>query len=545
MVGCIMEWQLTSESDFMNRHWWLLVLLFGVFVCGQIAVPLFAAEGDPIVTTRQGKLRGKRVSPGVLRFAGIPYAQPPLGELRFKPPLPAQPWDGIRDARDFGPVGIQIYDNFTGDYFMNQSEDCLSANVWTPGIDNKRRPVIVFLHGGGFLLGGANHPTMHGTQFAHRGDVVFVSVQYRLSVLGWLDLEGLGGPEYKHSKNAGLLDQLLALRWVQQNIAAFGGDPGNVTLMGESAGSISATSMMLMPEARKLFHKVIAESAIFAVNRTPARATKVTQEFLDETGAKNLNDLLALNTDEIREAIVRLILRLNLKEQVFFEPVLDGDLLPKDPWKYVAQGHTKGIKLLTGTNQFETQFWLLYHRKQMRLRSRRILGGLLVDGLEVKPVDVARMFGTVQEAYPNRTKSDIYMDMLTFELFRYPHIAFSEIHGTHTDTWMYMFAWKPPRLHGIGAFHALELPFVFNNFDGWERILGDNPPRHLAHDMQDAWIAFARNGDPNHRGMSNWPRYRKEDRHTMIFADRSKLASDPEKNLRIPWQQLWRARSER
>ena len=386
---------------------------------------------------------------------------------------------------------------------------------------------------------------MHGTQFVQRGDVVFVSIQYRLSVLGWLDLEGLGGPEYKHSKNAGLLDQLLALRWVQQNIAAFGGDPDNVTLMGESAGSISATSMMLMPEARKLFHKVIAESATFAVNRTPARATKVTQEFLDETGAKNLNDLLALNTDEIREAIDRLILRLNLKEQIFFEPVLDGDLLPKDPWKYVAEGHTKGIKLLTGTNQFETQFWLLYHRKQRRLRSRRILGGVLVDGLEVKPVELARMFGTVQEVYPTRTKSDVYMDMLTFELFRYPHIALSEIHGKHTDTWMYMFAWKPPRLHGIGAFHALELPFVFNNLGGWERILGDNPPRHLAHSMQDAWIAFARNGDPNHRGIGRWPSYRTADRQTMIFADHSQLVSDPEKNLRIPWQRLWRSRSER
>jgi para-nitrobenzyl esterase len=283
-------------------------------------------------------LRGKRVSPGVLRFAGIPYAQPPLGELRFKPPRPAQPWDGIRDARDFGPVGIQIYDNLTDDYFLNQSEDCLSANVWTPGTDNKRRPVIVFLHGGGFLLGGANHPTMHGTQFAQRGDVVFVSVQYRLSVLGWLDLEGLGGPEYKHSKNAGLLDQLLALRWVQKNIAAFGGDPGNVTLMGESAGSISATSMMLMPEARKLFHKVIAESATFAVNRTPARATKVTQEFLDETGAKNLNDLLALNTDEIREAIDRLIRRLNLKEQIFFEPVCDEICYPRIPGSTSRRG---------------------------------------------------------------------------------------------------------------------------------------------------------------------------------------------------------------
>ena len=529
----------------MKRHRLRLILLCGMLFCGPIAGSLLAAEGDSIVSTRQGKLRGKRVAPGILRFAGIPYAQPPVGELRFKPPRPPQPWNGIRDARDFGPVGIQVYDDFTGDYFLNQSEDCLSVNVWTPGTDNKRRPVIVFLHGGGFVLGGANHPTVHGTQFVQRGDVVFVSLQYRLSVLGWLDLEKLGGPEYKHSKNAGLLDQLMALRWIHQNIAAFGGDPDNVTLMGESAGSISATSMMLMPEARKLFHKVIAESATFAVNRTPERAAKVTQEFLDETGAKNLDDLLALNTDEIREAIDRLILRLNLKEQIFFEPVLDGDLLPKDPWSYVAKGHTKGIKLLTGTNQFETHFWLLYHRKQMRMRSRSILGGLLVDGLGVKPDQVARMFGTVQEAYPDRSKSDVYMDMLTFELFRYPHIALSEIHGKHTDTWMYMFSWKPPRLHGIGAFHALELPFVFNNLGGWERILGKNPPRRLAHDMQDAWIAFARNGDPNHGGIGRWPRYQDTDRQTMIFADHIRLVSDPEKNLRIPWQRLWKSRSER
>ncbi len=529
----------------MMRYRQLLFLL-GVFIsgvsslapCAEAAFP----DGDPLVATAQGTLRGKRLDSGILRFAGIPYARPPLGDLRFKPPLPPQSWKGVREARDFGPVGIQVYDNFSGDYFLNQSEDCLSVNVWTPGVDNKRRPVIVFLHGGGFLLGGANHPTMHGTQFALRGDVVFVSLQYRLSVLGWLDLEGLGGADYKHSKNAGLLDQVMALRWVQKNIAAFGGDPGNVTLMGESAGSISATSMMLMPEVRKLFHKVIAESATFAANRTPARAHKVTREFLDETGAETIDDLLALNTDEIREAIDRLIRRLNLKEQVFFEPVLDGDLLPRDPWKYVAEGHTKGIKLLTGTNQFETQFWLLYHRKEMRLRSRRILGGLLVEALGVSPHDIAGMFGTVQAAYPSRTKSDIYMDMLTFELFRYPHIALSQVHGQHTDTWMYMFAWKPPRLHGIGAFHALELPFVFNNLGGWDHILGDNPPRHLAHDMQDAWISFARHGDPNHDSLEHWPKYEGDNRWTMIFKDRTRLQADPEKRLRSYWQELWKSR---
>lgn len=529
----------------MKHNCWLLFLLLACLIFAEHAVPLRGAERDGaelVVETSEGKLRGRRLSAGVLRFTGIPFAKPPVGNLRFKPPQPVKSWEGVRDASDFGPVGIQVYDTFTGDYFRNQSEDCLTLNVWTPGLDGKRRPVIVFLHGGGFVMGGANHPTMHGTQFVQRGDVVFVSVQYRLSVLGWLDLEGLGGPGYKHSQNAGLLDQIEALRWVQRNVARFGGDPDQVTLMGESAGSISATSLMLMPGARKLFHKVIAESATFAVNRTPQRAARVTQEFLDETGAKNMDDLLALNTDEIREAIARLIVRLKLKEQVFFEPVLDGDLLPSDPWKYIAQGHTKGIKLLTGTNQFETKFWLLYHRKEMRLHSRRILGGLLVEALGVTPHEVSQMYGKLQEVYPLRSKSDIYMDMLTFELFRYPHIALSEIHGQHTDTWMYMFAWKPPKLHGIGAFHALELPFVFNNLEGWEKILGDNPPRHLARSMQDAWIAFARDGDPNHEGLRRWPKYEKLGRQTMIFAERSKLLSDPEQSLRRHWAELWDVR---
>ena len=529
----------------MKRYWWLLFFLWGLLAWGSSPTSLrtsLAADDDPIVSTTHGQLRGKRLPSGIYRFAGIPYAKPPVGNLRFKPPVPVDPWQGVRDARDFGPVGIQVYDNFTGDYFLNQSEDCLSVNVWTPGMDGQRRPVIVFVHGGGFLLGGANHPTMHGTQFSRRGDVVFVSLQYRLSVLGWLDLEALGGNEYKHSKNAGLLDQVLALRWIKKNVAAFGGDPSNITLMGESAGSISATSMMLMPDVCKLFHKVIAESATFTANRTPARAAKVTQEFLDETGAKTIDDLLALNTDEIREAIDRLIVRLNLKEQVFFEPVLDGELLPKDPWKYLAEGHTKGIKLLTGTNEFETQFWLLYHRKEMRLRSRRIMGGFLVDGLGVSPQEISKMYGTVQHVYPRRSKSDIYMDMLTFELFRYPHIALSEAQSRHADTWMYMFDWKSPRLHGIGAFHALELPFVFNNLEGWDSILGKHPPRHLAHAMQDAWIAFARHGDPNHGKLQQWPRYDHAHRWTMLFGDRNRLVADPERRLRSYWEQLWQDR---
>jgi para-nitrobenzyl esterase len=496
--------------------------------------------GEFVAETVSGPVVGVRVAPGAIRFAGIPYARAPVGALRFLPPQPPEAWREVRDARAFGPSAIQPLDAHEPASLVAQGEDCLRVSVWTPGVDAARRPVLVFIHGGGYYGGGSHDASYDGARFAERGDVVLVTIQYRLGPLGWLDLEALGGAAYRQSKNAGLLDQRLALAWVRDNIARFGGDPGNVTIFGESAGGSSVTTLLLMPEARGLFHKVIAQSGTFEYRSSAARARQTAREFLARTGVNDLEGLVGLSADAVRQATDALTQAAELRSDWLFGPVYDGELLPEDPYASIAAGSTRGIPLLHGTTADEYHYWLLYFRDLMQQRPRASLGRLLTEAIGVPEAALPALLELLGELDPEATELERYLRAATLEYFRWPHARLAEAQRRHAPTWLYRFDWSNPAQPELGAYHGLELPFVFYNLS--DEGLGD-APEALGDRMQDAWVAFARHGDPNHPGLPHWPRFDGERNEMLVFDAAPRLAPDPERGLRERWDAVRSGRS--
>ena len=291
-----------------------------------------ACSGDggqhpPAVTTAVttlGVADGVMTDEGVVAFLGLPFAEPPVGDLRFKPPVAVDSWDGPVDASEFGPACPQPVEPGQTLY-QNQSEDCLTLNVWTPSADERKRPVMVWVHGGGWVYEGTEDPLYSGAHLAARGDVVVVSMEYRMGVFGFSHFEDIPG-----SGNAGLLDQKLAFEWVRDHIEAFGGDPDNVTLFGESAGGMSATALMAMPSAKGLFHKAIAQSGAGSTAREVAYATAVSDAFLSAAGVTDVDELLDLTTEAVLAA-QHVLTEDAFLEDLLFGTVVDGDVFPRRP----------------------------------------------------------------------------------------------------------------------------------------------------------------------------------------------------------------------
>ena len=315
---------------------------------GSSAPPVTTAE------TTLGVANGVLIDEGVVAFLGLPFGEPPVGDLRFKPPVAVDAWDSPVDASEFGPACAQPAEAGTGTLYDNQSEDCLTLNVWTPSADGKKRPVMVWVHGGGWIYEGTEDPLYSGEHLAARGDVVVVSMEYRLGIFGFSHFDEIPG-----SGNAGLLDQKLAFEWVRDHIEAFGGDPNNVTLFGESAGGMSATALMAMPSAKGLFHKVIAQSGAGSTARETGYAKAVSDELLGAAGVTDLNELLDLSTEELVTA-QDLMLEVAFLGDLLFGTVVDGDVFPEPPIHAIAKGAASDIPLLTGTTRDETRLWILY-----------------------------------------------------------------------------------------------------------------------------------------------------------------------------------------
>lgn len=490
---------------------------------------------EPVAETTAGRVVGLRGASGAIRFAGIPYARAPVAALRFKPPEPAVPWRDVRDARAFGPSAIQPLDEHEPASLVAQDEDCLRVNVWTPGLDGDPRPVLVFVHGGGYFGGGTDDATYDGARFAERGDVVLVTIQYRLGALGWLDLESMGGAAYRQSRNVGLLDQRLALAWVRDNIARFGGDSGNVTIFGESAGGSSVTTLLLMPVAQGLFHKVIAQSGTFEYRRSAERARQTTRDFLTRAGVRDLDGLVALSADAVREASDALVQEAELRGDWLFGPVFDGEILPEDPYRSIAAGSTRGIPLLHGTTADEYHYWLVYFRDLMQRRPRASLGRLLTEAMGVPEARLPALLQLLAAVDPAAAEFERYVRAATLEFFRWPHARLAEAQSRHAPTWLYRFAWSNPASPELGAYHGLELPFVFHNLSDADLV---DAPEVLGDRMQDTWIAFARHGDPNHPGIPHWPAFDRERSELLIFDASPRLAPDAERELRTRWDAL-------
>jgi para-nitrobenzyl esterase len=508
------------------------------------------AEHGVTVETTAGKLLGD-AHRGAVVFRGIPYAAPPVGRLRFRPPQPTTPWTGVREALAFGPMAPQnpsALEAIAGNTPLGQSEDCLTLNVWTPGCDDAKRPVMVWLHGGGFTTGTAASPWYSGTNMALQGDVVIVTANYRLGALGFTHLADLGGEAWGSSANCGILDQVAALSWVRENIAAFGGDADNVTIFGESAGGCSVVTLLATPSAKGLFHKAIAQSASCGQVRTREAAGERAELLLVELGvdSSHLDRLAEIPLEQILEAQGRLSARRSRRgvggaDMQAFSPAPDGTSLLEMPLDAIAAGSAADIPVIVGTNRDEIKLFAVWDVALQSIDRDGAIAGLR----GVAGDHASRLFDAYAATRPDQPASEVSMAIATDETFRLAAVQMAEAqHAVGNPAYLYLFTWQSPALDGrLGACHALEIPFVFDNVHqpGVELLTGNGDDRApLAKVMNAAWTAFARTGSPDHAGMPAWPSYDPASRSTMVFDHQVEVADDPLGSDRLAWSEALR-----
>ena len=495
----------------------------------------------PVVETSYGRVAGTVLESGVHRFAGIPFAAPPVGRRRWRPPEPPEPWAGTRDASDFGPPAVQVpgmLERLLGIRETDTSEDCLTLNVWTPSCSG-RRPVMVWLHGGGFTSGAGSLPWYDGEALARRGDVVVVSVNYRLGALGFLHLGDLGGERFAGSGNAGLADQLAALRFVATNAAAFGGDGGRVTVFGESAGAMSIGALLGTAEGPTLFSRAILQSGAAANVTGRDEATRVAERFLELVGVgrDSLDTLVEIPADALLAAQRRLAAAGGWA--LPFAPVVDGLLLPEHPLDAVEQGRVAHLALLVGTNLEEMRlFGLGAGRASLGEEELEARAGTLF-GTERASLAVA----TYRRNRPGATPKDCWDAMLGDKVFRLPAARLLEAHAGALGTgFAYLFTWRSNAFGGApGACHAMEIPFALDNLGraGAIAFVGDGPGRdELAATMASAWAGFASSGVPSASGLPDWPGYAPPARATMLLGGECRLEHDPLGDERALWEDV-------
>jgi len=493
---------------------------------------------DIDVRTQQGVVRGRMVE-GVATFKGISYAVPPFGANRFQPPRPVERWDGVREALSYGPTVPKPPYFPPFDVLIPEpaipGEDCLNLNIWTPDVGRAGLPVMVWIHGGAFSNGSGAVPQYDGSRFARDG-VVCVTINYRLGADGFLYLgDGIA--------NLGLLDQVAALAWVQENIAAFGGDSDNVTIFGESAGAFSVSTLLSMPRAWGLFRRVIAQSGAGHHVISPATAQRVGQYLAEKLGVEATSEAIAaVPVDRLLQAQVELSgdafanpdpvrwgeVAGNLMP---FEPVIDGDILPTRPIDSIVGGAGAGVDVIIGTNTDEEMLFMVPNGAINYITEDMLAGTVAAYGLPV-----SETIATYRAIRPDASAGELLSAIVTDWFFRIPAIRLAEAHAQSTGaTYMYEFAWRSPGFDGkLGACHGLEIPFVFDTLDkeGFEVLLGDNAPQQLADAMHAAWVDFAKVGDPG------WQRFELSRRATMRFDTTQKLVEDPRSAERLLWEGL-------
>jgi para-nitrobenzyl esterase len=492
-----------------------------------------------IAVTRAGRVEGTRER-SVLVFRGIPYARAPRGELRFRPPEPPEPWRDVRRATRFAPAAPQglppvpLVRALIGG--GAQSQDSLYLNVWTPALDGRRRPVMVWIHGGAFVMGAGSTRLYWGARMAERGDVVVVTINYRLGALGFLYDPALVDRPDGVAANTGLRDQVAALEWVRDNVLAFGGDPANVTIFGESAGAMSVGTLLAVPRAAGLFHRAILQSGAASHVSSAERAGQVAHLFYRELG------LNAPAPDALRAAAVSDILRaqreaamhLGFREGMLpWQPVVDGDFLPEAPLAAIARGAGHRVPTLVGTNRDEWKLFMLGDGKGRRL-SEEALGRRVLALFGGDPAVAARALEVYRAAgRGHRHPSELWEALQSDRIFHYPAMRLADAQsGAGAPTWRYLFSWTPPLLleKRLGACHGIEIPFVFGTLrDRFLRlVLGSTrASRGLSSRMQEAWIAFARDGRPASERLPDWPAWDARTRATMELDVKCAVESAP------------------
>ncbi|MFN7955684.1 MAG: carboxylesterase family protein [bacterium] len=497
--------------------------------------------GAPNTTavTSLGTAQGFVTTEGVAAFLGLPYAEPPVGARRFAPPLAVQSWPARVDATSFGPACPQPPEEF-GYVYTRQDEDCLHLNVWTPSADDGHRPVMVWVHGGAFAYEGTEDPFYSGARLAARGQLVVVSIEYRLGALGFTQLEGVEG-----SGNAAILDERLALTWVRDHIASFGGDPGNVTLFGQSAGGMAVAALLGLPGGSELIHKAIVQANVASLIRPWQAARAVTGELAAALGLDDERQLRDAPVADLLAAQAAL-------GDGSFGPTFDGVVFPVAPMRAVELGSAAHVPVLTGTTRDEARGWL---PRISFLQSPLFVPAIPIALLELltnalaEGVSAADAVDAYQRSNPGLPPNLISMAIGTDALFRLPilHLAESQLAFEPGHVFVYRFDWVPPSPDhpgiDMGARHAAEVGFTLGTPDGWPGCYGpggESAPRALVDQMMDAWIAFARTGDPSVRGGLSWPPYDTALRPTMVFdADgptvTTSVVADPGGDTRALW----------
>jgi para-nitrobenzyl esterase len=524
---------------------------------------IVASPSKNVVETDSGKIFGYQRD-GVITFKGIPYGAATEGNRRFMPPMRPVPWPGVRSALYWGPVSPQpltsTIDGRRGGWghdreaFMfewedgHDSEDCLRLNVWTPSInDNARRPVMVWLHGGGYEFGSSQELRMYpGENLVRRGDVVAVSVNHRLGVLGFANLMDYGR-RYASSPNVGMLDLVAALQWVSANIANFGGDPHKVMIFGQSGGGGKVSTLMAMPSSQGLFHRAAVQSGSLLDYASTESSARTTASVLAELGLsrRTIGRIHEIPYPQIIEAALRSG-RVAAAEGetagvLRWGPVEDGQVLPLHSWNPDAPGYSANVPLIVGNvlNEFfnsvqmedpAVDSWSMEQvRRKLRVKGRGLLAVGFGDAAD-HVIDVAR------GAYPHASPFTIYSILSATASMRLPALtqAARKAAQSAAPAYNYWFRWQTPVLDGQArAYHCSELPFVFYNTERCAFMTGGGPEAlDLGARMADAWIAFARNGDPNQNGLPHWPAYDPKTVPTMLFDDDCVLDHDPDGDIR-------------
>ena len=488
------------------------------------------APADPVVSTSAGRVRG-RIEKGVAVFRGIPFAKPPIGPLRFQAPESPAPWDGVRDAAEFGPAAPQAPMTAEGVRSgppADTTGDWLTVNVWTPDPAAARLPVLVWIYGGAYMFGASSEPGYDGTPFA-QGGAVFVSLNYRLGVEGFAQLPGAPA-------NRGLLDAVAALTWVRDNIERFGGDPANVTVFGESAGAGVIAAMLAMGQARGLFRRAIAQS-VPGSYFTRELAEDIAQAIADQAGLPLAFDALAA-ADPMHLANAQMALTGRLREfprwgavsltVTPFSPVIDGEVLPRSPWRALLAGAASEVELLTGHNRDEYRLFVAMGGK---------LGNVTEDEAATTLAALAPApdgAAAYRKAFPDVDPSAMYELIFSDWLFRMPTLHLAQAHAASGGrTYLYELAAEAPA-GPFGACHGLDVPLVFGAMGpGLSAMLtGPNPPAEfvaLGDTMRREWLAFAATGEPG------WPAYGTEHRSTRVYDLQPDVVSYPEE----PSMHLW------
>lgn len=529
----------TMNRRQLLRHAIRLSAGLGAISAGGILLPsCYANTGNPsgVVETATGKVQGY-VNQGVSVFKGIPYGASTAGKNRFMPPQPVEPWTSVKETVEYGPSAPQSVSG--GSLGEGQSEDCLALNIWTPEAnDNKKRPVMFWCHGGGFTSLSGSSPSYDGTNLCNRGDVVVVTVNHRLNVMGFTSLAEQGGDALAHSGTVGMQDLVAALTWVKDNIEQFGGDPDTVMIFGESGGGRKVGTLLAMPAARGLFHRAVIQSGpsmkLVSAENGAALADKLMQELGLRQG--DIQGLQALPAAKIIAAYQALARQPGYRAVTAgFAPVVDGESLPYPSFDPVASPVNPDVPLIVGANRTELTLQMRGDEaafnltwEQLPERVQRIAGDRTEEVIAV-----------YREAVPDAPASEIYFLIASDARYVVPcsEIAARRSQLNGGNVYAYYLTWPTKTLGGkLMTPHALDIPFIFDNTHAERTVYGfttgTEEERALADKVSDTWIAFARSGNPNAGKLPEWKPYTTETRNTMVIDNNSQLVDDPFKARR-------------